>query len=73
MTTHACTAACSYHIASYIANICLGVTVVTSGGDTVVCCATLICATFDLPARAAILNMVQFNGYCKCLQKGIAI
>lgn len=60
--------------------MCLGVTVtvVTSDGDirTVVCRAALICGTFDLPARAAVLNMVQFNGYwgcSKCLQKGILI
>ena len=35
----------------------------------------LVLATCDLPAKAAVMNMVQYNGYygCgRCLQQGIA-
>ncbi len=37
------------------------------------CRVALLCTTLDLPARAAVLNFIQFNGYwgcCRCLQKG---
>lgn len=54
---------------------CVAGTVVTTlDGESVVCRVALVCATLDLPARAAVLNMIQFNGYwgcCRCLQKGI--
>lgn len=42
------------------------------GGITVK--AVLVCCTCDLPARAQVMSMVQFNGYygCPCcLQKGM--
>lgn len=38
------------------------------------CRAALLCATLDLPARAAVANIMQYNGYwgCgHCLQKGM--
>jgi len=40
---------------------------------TVLCRAILLCTTCDLPARAMILNMTNFNGFyscCFCLQPG---
>ena len=39
-----------------------------------VCRVALVGATCDLPAKAAVMNMVQYNGYygCgRCLQQGI--
>ena len=42
-------------------------------GESLVCRVALICTTVDLPARAIVANIVQFNGYwgcCHCLQKG---
>ena len=42
--------------------------------ESYVCRVALICVTCDLPAKAAVMNMVQFNGYwgCgQCLQKGM--
>ena len=41
--------------------------------DTFVCRAMLLCGTCDLPAKAMVYNMTQFNGYygCShCLQSG---
>lgn len=40
------------------------------------CRVALLCTTLDLPARAAVLNFIQFNGYwgcCRCLQKGTRV
>ena len=37
------------------------------------CCALLLCGTYDLPAKAIVYNMTQFNGYfgcTHCLQSG---
>ena len=47
---------------------------ITPGEQPFVCCVALVGATCDLPAKAAVMNMVQYNGYwgCgRCLQKGI--
>ena len=45
------------------------------GEQPFVCCVALVGATCDLPAKAAVMNMVQYNGCywgCGCcLQKGI--
>ena len=35
------------------------VVVTPDGGDPYKCCATLLCVTCDLPARAAVMNFVQ--------------
>lgn len=52
----------------------IGVTVMLPDKSIVLCCATLLCTTCDLPARAMILNMTNFNGFygcCYCLQPGM--
>ena len=53
----------------------IGITIncIRSTLDPVVCRAVLLCTTCDLPAKAMIMNMVQFNGFygCShCLQPG---
>ena len=51
----------------------VGVVLTLPNGKHVRCHAALLCATLDLPARAAVANFVQYNGYwgCgHCLQKG---
>ncbi len=50
----------------------VGILLSTPVGECVVRVA-LVCATLDLPARAAVLNVIQYNGFwgcCRCLQKG---
>ena len=50
-----------------------GVTLSLPNGESVICRVALICTTVDLPAKAIVSNMIQFNGYwgcCYCLQKG---
>ena len=49
-----------------------GVTITVPGGE-VISRAVLICCTCDMPAKAQVLNVVQYNGFygCPCcLQKG---
>lgn len=44
------------------------------GLEQILCRAYLLCSCFDQPAKAIVLNFVQFNGYwgcCRCLQKGM--
>ena len=60
-----------------IANSCYihisGVKLTLPNGESLLCRMALICTTVDLPARAIVANIVQFNGYwgcCHCLQKG---
>ena len=51
----------------------LGVAVSLANSELVLCRAALLSSSVDLPARAAINNFVQFNGYwgcCFCLQRG---
>lgn len=51
-----------------------GVDILLPDKSTVDCHVLLLCSTCDLPARALIMNMIQFNGFfgcCHCLQKGI--
>ena len=51
----------------------LGILVSASGGPSFNCFAQLLCLTCDLPAKAAVLNCMQYNGYwgcTRCLQKG---
>ena len=53
---------------------CLGVEIAPPDKPPFICCVALIGATCDLPAKAAVMNMVQFNGYwgCgRCVQKGM--
>ena len=45
-----------------------GITVSPAGGGSVLCCAALIATTFDLPAKALVMNTVQYNGYFGCSQ-----
>ena len=58
-----------------VISICIGVEV-TLNGDSHIhfrSQAVLLACTCDLPARAQLTNMVQFNGYYACLrctQKG---
>ena len=33
-------------------------------------CSILLCGTCDMPAKAQVLNMVQFNGCYRCTQPG---
>ncbi|XP_065906528.1 uncharacterized protein [Dysidea avara] len=50
-----------------------GVTVTLPDKRTLLCRAILLCTTCDLPAKAMILNMTNFNGFyswCYCLQPG---
>lgn len=52
---------------------CIGFTVVLSSGQALKYNVVLLCATCDLPAKAAVMNCVQFNGYygcSRCLQEG---
>lgn len=47
---------------------------VTVDNSKVICKVILLSCTCDLPARAAVLNFTQFNGFygcCRCKQKGI--
>lgn len=51
----------------------LGVELSLSNTTAVQCKAFLLCCTCDLPAKAAVLNFVQLNGFygcSQCLQKG---
>ena len=60
---------CVYDIISCLCN--LGVAITLPDKSSVLCHAILLCTTCDLPARALVLNMVQFNGFyscCYCLQ-----
>ena len=53
-----------------------GVKITPPGGQPFVCCVALLGATCDLPAKAAVMNMVQYNGYwgCgRCVQKGMSM
>lgn len=52
-----------------------GTTIETSDGRKTLKCKLLLCV-FDLPARAMVVNMKQFNGYygcLMCLDKGMHI
>jgi len=40
--------------------------VVVNGGSTAICRARVLCATFDLPAKAKVLKFTQFNGRFGC-------
>ncbi len=51
----------------------VGIVLSLPHGGSVLCRVALICTTVDLPARAAVTNFIQYNGYwgcCQCLQKG---
>ncbi len=51
----------------------VGVTIMPPDTDPFTCRAALLGCTCDLPARAAVMNVVQFNGFygCShCLQEG---
>lgn len=51
----------------------IGVLVQLPGKGPVKCCSMLLCSTCDMPARALVMNMVQYNGFhgCShCLQRG---
>ena len=51
----------------------IGTLVSPADSDPFVCRAVLIACTCDLPARALVMNFVQYNGFygCShCLQKG---
>ena len=55
---------------------CVGIPIVLPDKSKADCHAILLCTTCDLPARAMILNMVNFNGFyscCFCLQPGILL
>ena len=46
---------------------CIGVVVDVPGTtSSLVLTAHVICGTCDLPAKALVLNMMQFNGTCGC-------
>lgn len=50
-----------------------GMTVHTPSGDKKMKC-VLLAGVFDLPAKAAVMNCIQYNGYygcCYCTDKGI--
>ena len=49
-----------------ILNFCVGINVTTSMGLTVTCKAMLLLCSADLPARALISNMKQYNGFHAC-------
>ena len=64
----------TYILFNYISMCIIGVTVTLPDTSTVLCRAVLLCTTCDLPARAMILNMINFNGFyscCFCLQPGM--
>ena len=48
------------------APFCVGINVTTSMGLTVTCKAMLLLCSADLPARALISNMKQYNGFHAC-------
>ena len=50
--------------------------ILLSDKSTVDCHVLLLCSTCDLPARALVMNMIQFNGFngcCHCLQPGVIL
>lgn len=52
----------------------IGITVTPPDTNSCTCRAALLASTLDLPARAAVMNLVQFNGFygCShCLQEGM--
>ena len=52
----------------------IGVLICPSDRDSYTCCAVLLGCTCDLPARAMVMNCVQYNGFygCpRCLQPGV--
>ena len=56
--------------------MCPGFNVELLNGEQITCHVSVIACTCDLPARAIMSNMVQYNGFygCShCLQKGIAM
>ena len=66
-----CKEACAGSMSTQFIHV--GAVLTTFDGNLVTCRVALVCATLDLPARAAVLNFTQFNGYwgcCRCLQKG---
>ena len=51
----------------------IGVMIAPANHPQFKCYGLLLCVTCDLPAKAAILNFNQFNGYwgcARCLQEG---
>ena len=48
----------------------IGVEICSTNSEPCTFKAYLICTTMDLPAKAAVLNVVQFNGFWGCNQKG---
>jgi hypothetical protein len=51
----------------------IGTHIAPKGGEAYVCYATLLSVTCDLPAKALVLNSMQFNGFygcAHCLQQG---
>ena len=56
--------------------MCIGINIVSYQSTQINCKAILLCCTCDLPAKAAVLNCIQFNGFygCpRCTQKGMYI
>ena len=52
----------------------VGLRLTPVGHESFICKVFLLCFTCDLPAKAAVLNVVQYNGFygcCRCKQKGI--
>ena len=39
---------------------------VINGNQTAICRVRVLCATLDLPAKAKVLNFVQYNGQFGC-------
>lgn len=66
----------NYYTFNSLISLCIGIRISSPGQDTVVCRVALVCSTCDLPAKAMVLNIVQYNGfygYCSCLQEGTFI
>lgn len=54
--------------------VLLGIAITLQDNSIIECHALLLCSTCDLPAKALVMNMIQFNGFygCShCMQKGI--
>lgn len=55
-------------IISCVLFVSAGITISPAGGESVLCCAALIATTCDLPAKALVMNTVQYNGFFGCSQ-----
>ena len=64
-------------LSNYIMYFYIGIHIAPPTINAFTCCAVLLCVTYCyLPAKAMIMNFMQFNGFygcCHCYQKGMLI